>query len=328
MSRLQSDGNAEGRGLGPFLLACDGGYAAQLATCLRSMVESNRTGWPIDVHVLVEDFPGDLRQRVLDSLPPGSASIRWIDADVTRFNGLPTPDYISRMTFARLLIPDVMPEGTSRLVYLDADILVLNDLAPLWEADLQGRPIGAVIDALDTHIKTNAPGFEEVPRVRSYFNAGILVIDLPRWRQQRVSERAHDYLRRFPSTPYCDQDALNVVCDGDWKQLSTTWNYQGHLSGRIQELSAEEAPAIVHFVTTLKPWKPTSMSVNASLYDSFRKRTLFARTPREIVRESLQASWCRVRRFFGRFAVLRALRDRVSALLGRDERPAQRLKLG
>src|SRR5690606_7991649 len=99
MTRPQS-GN-DSRSSRPYLLACDGAYATQLATCLRSMVESNRSAWPLDFHVLVEKLPETTRTRVLDSLPSGSASIRWIAVDVERFAGFSTLSYISRITFAR-----------------------------------------------------------------------------------------------------------------------------------------------------------------------------------------------------------------------------------
>jgi lipopolysaccharide biosynthesis glycosyltransferase len=286
----------------PVLLACDGGYAAQLATCLRSMVESNSSGWPMEIHVLVADFPAHARQKVLSSLPPGSASVRWIDADINRFAGLTTMDHVSRMTFARLLIPDVMPAETSRLLYLDADILVLKDLTALFAIDLEGSPLGAVADPLDAQVKTNPAAFAGVPRVKSYFNAGVLLIDLQRWRDERISEKALAYLQIFPSTPYSDQDALNVVCDGGWKELEMRWIYQGHLETRVADLSELRQPAIVHFVTSMKPWIPSSFSLNASLYDSFRRRTLFARSRVQIAWDSALTFWCRAQRFWRHFA--------------------------
>jgi lipopolysaccharide biosynthesis glycosyltransferase len=292
---------AGGRTCGPYLLACDGAYAAQLATCLRSMVESSRSGWPLDIHVLVEDFPQSVRQKVLCSLPSGSASIRWVEADVSYFLGFATLAHISRMTFARLLIPDVMPADTSRLIYLDADIVVLHDLAPLWDIDLEGCSVGAVTDLLDERRRAEPVRFADLPQVESYFNAGVLVIDLPRWRQEQVSQKALKYLQFYPSTPCSDQDALNVACDGRWKKLDGKWNYLGHLYGRIEDLQSTQQPAVVHFVTTHKPWKATSLNPNASLYDRFRKRTLFARTPFQIASDAVQASHLRARRFLRRF---------------------------
>lgn len=281
----------------------------QLATCLLSLVESNRSSWPLDIRVLVDNFPEELREKVRLSLPNGSASIEWIEIDVRSFDGFATAHYISRMTFARFLIPSVLPETVSRAVYLDADTLVLGDLSPLWNVDLDDYPTAAVLDGLDKHIRANTPGFEDVPRVKRYFNAGMLAIDVKKWRDTKLVDDAHRYLLANPKTPYSDQDALNVVCDGQWKELDSRWNFQGHLHCSVGELPAEEMPAIVHFVTALKPWKPEILNPNASLYDSFRRRTYFARTSVQVLRDTVVVSWCKTRRYFGRFAVLRSLRN-------------------
>ncbi len=113
-------------------------------------------------------------------------------------------------------------------MYLDADILVLDDLESLWETDLEGAVVGAVLDGLDPKLKHGDPGFEEVPRVQDYFNSGVLLIDLGRWREERISERALELLINHPQSLFSDQDALNIVCDGRWKKLDPRWNFQDY----------------------------------------------------------------------------------------------------
>jgi lipopolysaccharide biosynthesis glycosyltransferase len=213
-------------------------------------------------------------------------------------------EFISKMTFARLLIPRLFPETVRRVLYLDADLLVFDDLDPLWEADLEGAVLGAVLDGLDLHLKKNGkPGLEGMPRVRNYFNSGVLLIDLPRWRKEQISERSLDYLTRHPRSPFSDQDALNVACDGLWKRLDPRWNFQNHHQTSILDMGPQERPAVVHFVTSVKPWKPSSLSVNASLYDAVRSRTCFARTRRDRLSDAVQTMWrrlkLRLRQFLG-----------------------------
>jgi Glycosyl transferase family 8 len=105
---------------------------------------------------------GAMRTMVEGSLPAGSAQIQWITVDLkqfSRYEGLTT--HVSTMAYARILIPDLLPETRSRLLYLDADLLVLGDVAPLWTVDLQGAPLGAVLDRLDPLIKAGDPGLRE-----------------------------------------------------------------------------------------------------------------------------------------------------------------------
>jgi lipopolysaccharide biosynthesis glycosyltransferase len=281
----------------PIVLACDERYAMPLATTLRSLAESNRAHWPLDVHVLTDGFSESARDRVLRSQPLGAMQIRWIAVDLQAFEQFGLLDHVSRMTYARLQIPRVFGEDIAEVLYMDADVLVLGDLGGLWSTDLEGAPIGAVTDHhVDADLKLGRhERTQGVPRVAHYFNAGILLMNLAAWRRQGVAERALDYLRLHRESPYSDQDALNVACDGLWKPLARTWNYQDHHCIRIGRLPAAARPAIVHFITSTKPWKPSSSSVNAGLYDSFRDRTQFRRSPEEKVRDAVSTLSWRIR---------------------------------
>ena len=281
----------------PLVFACDEAYAMPLATTLRSIVEANASSWPLEFHVLSDDFSERTRGRLVNSLPEGSASIRWVPVGLDLFRDFSTLRHVSKVTYTRLLIPRVFPATVSRVLYLDADLLLLDALGPLWETDLDGAVVGAVSDEfIVPAINAGAPGFEGVPQVRDYFNAGVLLIDLARWREERITEKALDYLARHPQSPYSDQDALNVACDRLWTKLDPRWNFQPHgitgkFNQRISDLRPDQRPFIVHFVTVEKPWYWRVRSPNAEFYDAFRSRTLFARTPRDRLLVALRAGW-------------------------------------
>jgi lipopolysaccharide biosynthesis glycosyltransferase len=292
----------------PIVMACDKSYAMQLAIALRSAVEANRTGKPLDVYVLCDDFSTSIRQKVICSLPEGSAAIYWVPVDLSSFEQFSTLPHISKMTFARFMIPRIFGKDVPRVLYLDADILVLHDLNALWDADLKDAIIGAVLDDnLDPQIKARTPNVEKFPRVKDYFNAGVLLIDLDRWRKERISETALEYLARYPNSPLADQDALNVACDGRWMKLDLHWNFYNHLRTAIFDLPIAQRPKIVHF-TGQKPWKASTLSVNADLYDVFRRRTLFARGPLDRFADLAIRVGSRLRRQLGRTTLGKALR--------------------
>ena len=266
--------------IGPIVLASDASYAMPLATALRSLAEANQRHWPIDVRVLVTAFPEAMRLKVERSLPRGAVAIEWLPIEVAQFGGFGVQNHISRMTYARLLIPSLLPQTAVKVLYLDADILVLGDLGALWATDVGNVLTAAVVDGLDQQVRDGMAGTERVPRVQRYFNAGVLLINLEGWRRERVAERALEYLARNPSTPYSDQDALNVVCDGRWLPLDRGWNFVDFSERtEIASLAQERRPGVIHFATALKPWNYRFYSCNARLYDTFRQRTQFARTP-------------------------------------------------
>ena len=282
----------------PIVFACDDAYAMPLATALRSVVEANTDAWPCEFHVLTDSISADNQRKIFESLPSGSALIRWVNVDINPFRKFQTLGHISKITYARLLIPYVFPQAVSKVLYLDADTLVLDSLQPLWEADLHGSAVGAVLDPIVLkHIKSAKPGWENIPRVRDYFNAGVLLIDLKHWRELRISEKAVEYLQAYPESPFSDQDALNVACDGLWTKLDPRWNFLDCYKGtKLSQLSAEARPSVVHFVTSDKPWNAGPLNINAEFYDLFRSRTCFARTPLDKQRAAILRAWMRLKR--------------------------------
>ena len=277
------------------VLAGDSRYAMQLATTMRSAVEANRSGRTLTFYVLCDDISPQLRERVHRSLP-GPTSVRWVPVTASQFGHLATANHISPMTFARLTIPDGLPPDIRRVLYLHADLLVLDDLGSLWNFPMEDAPVAAVLDSLDPLIHRNDHSMAGVPRVERYFNAGVLLIDIPRWKSCGVADRALTYLAMNPASPFSDQDALNVACDGQWATLPARWNFHNHFETAIEDLPPNARPGIVHFVTGVKPWRPASCSVNASFYGSFRDRTLFARTRFEKLCDVPKNCWYRLKR--------------------------------
>jgi len=294
-------------------LAITKNYAMPLATTLRSITETNRSLGPVEFWVLHDGLSEPLKKRVFDSLPEGSAKITWVPVEAEVLADLPLgvprslrssgekPSYLAKMAYARLLIPRIFPETVSRVLYLDSDVLALEDLSSLFETDLRGAAAGAVPD-IRLHSAYIAKGVDpksgriefmseigypefspDLPSVPVYFNSGVLLIDLKRWREEEISEKAFAYLRAHPGTPFHDQDALNAALDGRWIELEPRWNSQDHYA----KLRSEERNGILHFVTKAKPWLAEARSANAALYDSFRSRTRFPRTFLDRLRDSL-----------------------------------------
>ena len=76
------------------------------------------------------------------------------------------------------------------MIYLDADTLVVASIRALWDLPLQGAPVAAVSNVTEAAMQPHlaALGFVEPA---SYFNAGVLLIDLDRWRSERPRRVAH-----------------------------------------------------------------------------------------------------------------------------------------
>jgi len=184
--------------------------------------------------------------------------------------------HISASTYLRLFVDQLLPTEADRVLYLDADMLVRTDLTPLYQADLQGKTIGAVRDLVIADLSHPYSGITDymqrgLPSDGHYFNAGLLLIDLNRWRSERLGHAILEYARQHGGQGNFDQDALNASVHRDWTELDLTWNVQGsvllldeHPSHPwVEEMRALRAdllrdPATVHFSGTIKPWHASS----------------------------------------------------------------------
>lgn len=198
----------------------------------------------------------------------------------------------STAPYRRVMLAEHFGE-LDRILYLDADLLVRRDLGELWDIDLDGMPVGAVAEAA----YDPANRWME-PFGGRYFNSGVLLLDLGRWRASRLTEHVAGHIgarRRMlaeaaergteidPATAlWGEQTPLNAALVGRWKCLSPTWNltkeFDGAHAGWLG-LSAETVaetmrdPGIFHFAGTEKPWVPAYAAFTAfhEEFQSYRR---------------------------------------------------------
>lgn len=188
----------------------------------------------------------------------------------------------SPLTYGRLMAADMFPR-CDRLVYLDVDVLLNGDVAELYEADLQGAPIGAVRDCAVLQSMGNGRLPEHLEYISGmgvtsphlYCNTGVMVMDLRKMREQETEDRLLRLLESHPeSFPYADQDIINIVFHGRIAPLPIHWNYhfqfELHHAGMTDLISGtefEKAPSLFearswklfHLVGDYKPWLPPDM---------------------------------------------------------------------
>jgi lipopolysaccharide biosynthesis glycosyltransferase len=177
-----------------------------------------------------------------------------------RFHGPATwPTYLTAASLLRLQLPSVLKD-IDRVVYLDCDLVVLNDIATLYDTDLSGFPLAACLDFWLTGSPPFAPPgwradawhkfLREIVRLtdsKAYFNAGVLVMDLNRFRNTGLVHAAEEFLEQTNyETPFVDQEALNHVINGAFVRLDSRWNVLAALG--------HSNPWIIHYAGPHKPW--------------------------------------------------------------------------
>jgi lipopolysaccharide biosynthesis glycosyltransferase len=251
-------------------LAFDDNFWAPAYTVMRSICLSTKRKPDLVFHLLHMPLSGEHRHDLDGITREFGARLVYVplaQSDLFDFvtSGLPASAQWPKVVYARLLLADLLPIEIERVLYLDCDMLVRRPIEQLYEMDLEGKPLGAVPDALSPFLmgrrdmRQNKDIFDLSD---PYFNSGMLLADLVQWRRINVKAEvaaiaAKDWLPRL----YYDQDVLNLVFRGRFLSLEWRWN-------TIDAQAAHEGldPAILHYTRRAKPWGVLSGILHSSAY--------------------------------------------------------------
>ena len=247
-------------------MCVDHGFTLPLAAALASIDQASRQD-SVTVHVVHPGFSQAIKTRVTSRLT--TVDVSWYAVDDSVLGGAYYSDFLTPASLYRLLLGKILPPEVTRVLYLDADTITLSSLAVAYTMELNGAVIGAVRDAGSPWAAgPSGPAWRLLGLSPSSanLNSGVLLVDLDSWRANSVGEKCLDLLRR-ENPRWGDQDALNVVLEGRWLELSRRWNLQtadlsdyslawAHWPQDIED--ALQAPSIVHFTERDKPWNAGS----------------------------------------------------------------------
>jgi lipopolysaccharide biosynthesis glycosyltransferase len=273
------------------MFCCNPGYYQHLAVALASLLENNQRQ-ALDITIVTSCRDAKAERRLLGTLPSHpdvEVHIKHFELDGLR--ALPTSHHITAETYLRILVLDMLPPDCDRIIYLDCDLVVLAALKGLWETDIGDYALAAVPDPYGAE-RPDALG---MPEGAAYVNAGVLFINVARWRAQGLAARVIDYASRAGSRlEYHDQDAINAVLHGQILTLPFRWNCQARMfraNGSLPRLdraalrAATGDPAIIHYTTAQKPWMFTAFMPKRALYHRYLALTAWRGAP--LTRRSL-----------------------------------------
>lgn len=257
----------------------DANYLPHFAALLKS-IERTKGEEAIRIHAVLDGVEPVQLDRVRRAVP----GLRLEAYHVKDHPALELPPVlqISRATYLRLIVDELIDPAFDRLLYLDIDMVVTGSLKALWDADLKGHVCGAVCDpgvepdGFGARLGLQGPG--------AYLNAGVLLFDMKAAREAGVFRRALRALTENPDGfPFADQDALNLVLWQNWTALDPTWNFQRKFLYDDFRYASSDAgravlPKVIHFTERAKPWQRGEWHPLAWLYWKHLRETPFYRT--------------------------------------------------
>lgn len=275
--------------------ATDDNFVQHCCIMLVSLLVNNKD---VEIYVLTEGLNSVNKRIITEEINRYNGRVHFCLVDPHVVEKFPMPSFkglshISRATYYRLLITDLLPVSVHKAIYLDCDMIINHSIEELWKINLDGYALAASLQI--------GYGYEALrlgyPIEYGYFNAGMNVINLDYCRENNVSQLLVDYIKdNFDKIKFHDQDALNGVLHDktlhvmpQWNMTSVVYSYQLNRKGDrilgklVNDYENEKKnaiehlknPIILHYVSKPKPWQKGCIHPLYHLYYDYAKKTKY-----------------------------------------------------
>ena len=237
----------------PIFFTVDDKYVPFLAVALQSLIENSSEKNYYLIKILYTSITEENQEKI-KKYEKENVNIEFVDLNyyINKIkNKLYTRDYYSVTTYFRLFIPNLYPQYNKAL-YLDCDIVLLADVAELYNIDMGDNLVAAAPDDVIQKIEVFQEYVEKVVGVadyRNYFNAGVLLINLDELRKFDFQEKFLYSLEKIKFAVAQDQDYLNRLCKGRVKIISNVWDKMP-----ISNDTDTNDLKLIHYNLAFKPW--------------------------------------------------------------------------
>ncbi|TYH76089.1 hypothetical protein ES332_D04G061900v1 [Gossypium tomentosum] len=195
------------------------------------------------------------------------------------------------LNYARIYLADLLETCIQKVIYLDSDTIVVDNIQKLWNINLTGsRTIGAPeycnanFEKYFTNDFWSNPRFSKVfeGKRACYFNTGVMVMDLGRWRQGDYTREIEKWMRVQKDKRIYELGSLPpflLVFGGDIEAIDHRWNQHGLGGDNLVNSCRTLHPgpiSLLHWSGKGKPWvrldakRPCSVDFLWAPYDLYK----------------------------------------------------------
>ena len=178
-------------------------------------------------------------------------------------------DSYSTLGYGRLFITRIVPAEVKKLRYLDTDIYAYNNINELYDTNIDGKYAAVV---LDVSVQCFAKNELKLTKVSKYFNAGMMLLNLDKIREDKVDDACIEFYFNPPDwyiqNDLCikDQTILNycfkenvLFVNPKYSIQTLTFGY-GQYNEYIKQFGYADlqqlisSGVLVHMQGKAKPW--------------------------------------------------------------------------
>lgn len=249
------------------VFSSDNNYSKYTGVAICSIFENKTTEKNINIFILDGGINETNKEKLINISKKYNFYLEFKKVSNEKIKKLKTTGHITHPTYYRIMIPEIFP-NLNKVLYLDCDILVTGDLLDLYLIDIEKYFIAACDE--EDYIKGRLE-ILEIPN-HKYFNAGVLLINLKKWRKENLSKKLINHaLENLHKFDMHDQDILNSFLYDKWIEMPYKYNYTSwfldlHPIKNIKDVS------IIHY-TGLKPWNYDCLNPLKKEYFKYLKLT-------------------------------------------------------
>ena len=240
----------------PIFFTIDDSYAPFLAVALNSAIKNSDPQRNYKAIVLYQDLGADNISRLQSlqtenfkiELMPIRANMEALD---DRMSNRLRCDYFTLTIYFRLFIPSMFPQY-DKGIYIDSDVVLTDDIAKLFDIDIDENYIGACNDLSIADIPPLVAYTEKAVGVnaKEYINSGVLLMNLKKMRDDDLEGHFLSLLNKYHFDSIApDQDYLNAMCNGKIYYLEEKWDT---MPNDAKPMLTETS--LIHYNLFSKPW--------------------------------------------------------------------------
>lgn len=253
------------------IYASNDAYAQYLGISMLSLLENNQDIEEIIIYILDQNIKPENKNKFQKIIKQYNRELVYID--IAEFEKLIPFDFdasgYNPITLSRLFLCSYLPDQIDRILYLDCDTIISGSIGELETISFDGNYVAAVPEL---HMPVEKKALIGHAKDETYYNAGVLLVNMDLWRQDKIETEFVEYYRSMNGRLlYNDQDIINHCCKGKIKKLSHTYNlstnlfyfhrfFVGKLQPAYDTASATaykdilKAPSIIHYMGDERPW--------------------------------------------------------------------------
>lgn len=204
---------------------CNDDYVCIAAVSIISLLENNKDVDNIHIFIVGEEISQDNKNMLHQTVDLYNRDLTILDKpDINSLTGCEVEiHWWIENVFSRVFLGEVFKEypDVNKLIYIDCDTLVVGRLSDLWEVNLEGHIAAGVLEAMG-NLHKKAIGLQKQD---PYFNAGVLLINLSKWRNEDYDKKASEFVQKIDGKlEYADESVLNAIAATSMKIISPKYN--------------------------------------------------------------------------------------------------------